>query len=195
MAGIKAAPLLHAEDLNCRYVFDLVYNPLETPLLRAARQRGINVITGVEMFVQQGARQFEIWTGKPAPEEEMLRVVLHQLRQNAEAAGEAAPSSPATAAAHPEAHAEPAPISPSAPANGTKATAHKAVAAATTPVAAPKKAAKSVPAPAKKPLAKAPAPAPAKSASKSNAAKEPAKAAGSKASPKAPAKKHAAARK
>ncbi len=36
------------------------------------------------MFVQQGARQFEIWTGKPAPEEEMLRVVLHALRQQAE---------------------------------------------------------------------------------------------------------------
>ena len=36
------------------------------------------------MFVQQGARQFEIWTGKPAPEEEMLRVVLHALKQAAE---------------------------------------------------------------------------------------------------------------
>jgi 3-dehydroquinate dehydratase/shikimate dehydrogenase len=38
------------------------------------------------MFVQQGARQFEIFTGKPAPEEEMLRVVIHALRQQAEAA-------------------------------------------------------------------------------------------------------------
>jgi 3-dehydroquinate dehydratase / shikimate dehydrogenase len=38
--------------------------------------------------VQQGARQFEIWTGKPAPEEEMLRVVIHALRQQAEAVGE-----------------------------------------------------------------------------------------------------------
>jgi 3-dehydroquinate dehydratase/shikimate dehydrogenase len=36
------------------------------------------------MFVQQGARQFEIWTGKPAPEEEMLRVVVHALRPAAE---------------------------------------------------------------------------------------------------------------
>jgi 3-dehydroquinate dehydratase/shikimate dehydrogenase len=33
------------------------------------------------MFVQQGARQFEIWTGKPAPENEMLRVVEHELRR------------------------------------------------------------------------------------------------------------------
>jgi 3-dehydroquinate dehydratase/shikimate dehydrogenase len=46
-----------------------------------AREKGLPVITGVEMFVHQGARQFEIWTGKPAPEEEMLRVVIHALRQ------------------------------------------------------------------------------------------------------------------
>jgi 3-dehydroquinate dehydratase/shikimate dehydrogenase len=35
------------------------------------------------MFVQQGARQFEIWTGKPAPEAEMLRVVELALRKRA----------------------------------------------------------------------------------------------------------------
>jgi 3-dehydroquinate dehydratase/shikimate dehydrogenase len=77
--------ILQPNEINARLVFDLVYNPIETPLLRMARQKGITVITGVEMFVQQGARQFEIWTGKPAPEEEMLRVVLHSLRQNVEA--------------------------------------------------------------------------------------------------------------
>ena len=86
MAGIKGAQLLEAKDLNTKLVFDLVYNPVETPLLRLARQQGIPVITGIEMFVQQGARQFEIWTGKPAPEEEMLRVVIHALRQQAEPA-------------------------------------------------------------------------------------------------------------
>jgi 3-dehydroquinate dehydratase / shikimate dehydrogenase len=86
MTGIKAAPMLEAKDLNTKLVFDLVYNPLETPLLRMARQKGIAIITGIEMFVQQGARQFEIFTGKPAPEEEMLRVVIHALRQQAEAA-------------------------------------------------------------------------------------------------------------
>ncbi|HMF52893.1 MAG TPA: shikimate dehydrogenase, partial [Edaphobacter sp.] len=85
MAGQKATPLLEAKDLNTKLVFDLVYNPIETPLIRLARQQGIPFITGIEMFVQQGARQFEIWTGKPAPEEEMLRVVIHTLRQQAEA--------------------------------------------------------------------------------------------------------------
>ncbi len=81
----KGNQLLEAKDLNTKLVFDLVYNPLETPLLRMARQKGIPIITGIEMFVQQGARQFEIFTGKPAPEEEMLRVVIHALRQQAEA--------------------------------------------------------------------------------------------------------------
>lgn len=97
MAGQKGAQILEAKDLNTKLVFDLVYNPLETPLLRMARQQNISIITGVEMFVHQGARQFEIWTGKPAPEEEMLRVVIHALRQQAEAASEAA--EPATKAA------------------------------------------------------------------------------------------------
>ncbi|WP_433969169.1 shikimate dehydrogenase [Tunturiibacter gelidiferens] len=88
MTGIKGAPILEAVDLNTKLVFDLVYNPLETPLLRLARQQSIPIITGIEMFVQQGARQFEIFTGKPAPEEEMLRVVIHALRQQAESATE-----------------------------------------------------------------------------------------------------------
>ncbi len=84
MAGNKAPQILEPQHLQARLVFDLVYNPLETPLIRMARQKSIPIITGVEMFVQQGARQFEIFTGKPAPEEEMFRVVLHALRQNAE---------------------------------------------------------------------------------------------------------------
>ncbi|HEY8997204.1 MAG TPA: shikimate dehydrogenase, partial [Edaphobacter sp.] len=86
MAGMKGTSLIEAKDLNTKLVFDLVYNPIETPLIRMARQKNIPFITGVEMFVQQGARQFEIWTGKPAPEEEMLRVVIHALRLQAEAA-------------------------------------------------------------------------------------------------------------
>jgi 3-dehydroquinate dehydratase/shikimate dehydrogenase len=61
-----------------------------------ARQKGIAVISGVEMFVQQGARQFEIWTGKPAPEEEMLRMVVHSLKQSAENASAETTPGPAT---------------------------------------------------------------------------------------------------
>ena len=81
MAGGKEPLPLAAEELNADLVFDLVYNPMETPLLKLARSRGIAVITGAEMFVQQGARQFEIWTGKTAPETEMRRVVERELRR------------------------------------------------------------------------------------------------------------------
>ena len=69
------------KELNAGLVFDLVYNPLETPLIKLAKERGIPVVGGLEMFVQQGARQFEIWTGKPAPEAEMMRVVELELRR------------------------------------------------------------------------------------------------------------------
>jgi 3-dehydroquinate dehydratase/shikimate dehydrogenase len=128
MTGIKAPQLLEAKDLNTKLVFDLVYNPIETPLLRLARQKGIPIITGIEMFVQQGARQFEIFTGKPAPEEEMLRVVIHSLRQQAEAAPhteaepKAAPTAKAKAPAAKAPAAKKAPVAKKAPAGKAKKT-------------------------------------------------------------------------
>jgi 3-dehydroquinate dehydratase/shikimate dehydrogenase len=81
MTGSKQALPIKENELNAGLVFDMVYNPLQTPLLKLAAERGIPVVTGMEMFVQQGARQFEIWTGKPAPEAEMLRVVELELRR------------------------------------------------------------------------------------------------------------------
>jgi 3-dehydroquinate dehydratase/shikimate dehydrogenase len=81
MTGIKQLLPIKESDLNASLVFDLVYTPIETPLLKLAKARGLAVISGLEMFVQQGARQFEIWTGKPAPENEMLRVVELELRR------------------------------------------------------------------------------------------------------------------
>jgi 3-dehydroquinate dehydratase/shikimate dehydrogenase len=81
MAGAKQALPIEEDELNAGLVFDMVYNPLETPLLKLAAERGIPVVTGLEMFVQQGARQFEIWTGKPAPQAEMQRVVELELRR------------------------------------------------------------------------------------------------------------------
>jgi len=83
MTGNKQQTWLEPNEINARFVFDMVYDPLETPLLRMAKQKGSQVITGAEMFVHQGAEQFQIWTGKPAPREEMMRVVLHALQQRA----------------------------------------------------------------------------------------------------------------
>jgi 3-dehydroquinate dehydratase/shikimate dehydrogenase len=81
MKGNKQTLPIAENELNASLVFDMVYNPIETPLLKLAHSRGIAVVSGLEMFVQQGARQFEIWTGKPAPENEMLRVVEQELRR------------------------------------------------------------------------------------------------------------------
>lgn len=81
MSGIKQQLPIAEDELNANMVFDMIYNPLETPLIKLAVSRGIATISGIEMFVQQGARQFEIWTGKPAPEADMQRVVEHALQK------------------------------------------------------------------------------------------------------------------
>jgi len=60
-------------------VFDIVYTPLETKLIAGAKSRGLTVISGVEMFVNQAALQFERFSGVDAPVEVMRRVVLEHL--------------------------------------------------------------------------------------------------------------------
>ena len=72
---------LHENEINAKYVFDMVYDPPETRFLKAAKARGAQIIPGIEMFVHQAARQFEIWTGKPAPWDDMLRVVTIALQE------------------------------------------------------------------------------------------------------------------
>jgi len=57
-------------------VMDIVYNPLRTRLLKVAQEMGCTTINGVEMFVYQGACQFELWTGKKAPVDLMRKTVL-----------------------------------------------------------------------------------------------------------------------
>lgn len=66
---------LEANELNCRLVFDTIYRPRKTRLLQLAERRGIETVSGVEMFVAQGTAQFEIWTGKRAPANAMRRAV------------------------------------------------------------------------------------------------------------------------
>lgn len=76
---------LKENEIQAKVVFDMVYDPVETPLLKIARAKGLAVIPGVEMFVHQAARQFEIWTGKPAPADDMLRAVTIALQERASA--------------------------------------------------------------------------------------------------------------
>jgi shikimate dehydrogenase len=61
-------------------VFDAVYNPLETTLLRHANASACVTVSGVEMFVEQGARQFKLYTGKEAPVDTMRSAVLQELQ-------------------------------------------------------------------------------------------------------------------
>ena len=70
---------LFPSKIPAEIVFDLVYNPLETALLRHAAAEGKEAISGIEMFVEQAAAQFRIWTGMDAPVEAMRRAVLEDL--------------------------------------------------------------------------------------------------------------------
>ena len=69
-AGLKASeplPIDIAALPPPRACYDMIYNPAETPLLAAARARGIPAANGLSMLVHQGARALEIWTGRPVP--------------------------------------------------------------------------------------------------------------------------------
>ena len=69
MAGFPALPLDLALMAPEALVYDLVYDPLETPLLRAARERGLRVIDGLAMLVAQAAEAFELFFAARAPRE------------------------------------------------------------------------------------------------------------------------------
>ena len=66
-------------NIPAKLVFDMVYNPMETLLLRRAREQGKTVIPGLEMFLEQAALQFEIWTGESAPRSVMGKAALEAL--------------------------------------------------------------------------------------------------------------------
>ncbi|HKW64310.1 MAG TPA: shikimate dehydrogenase [Candidatus Acidoferrum sp.] len=71
---------LSSRELQCRIVMDLIYRPERTKLLEIAAKKGIATVSGVNMFLAQGFAQWEIWTGRRAPEAAMRRAVLSALR-------------------------------------------------------------------------------------------------------------------
>jgi shikimate dehydrogenase len=67
-------------------VYDIVYNPIETRLLKEAAAAGCKTISGLDMFVGQGALAFELWTGQKAPVELMkkeAKTLLEKSQQKA----------------------------------------------------------------------------------------------------------------
>ncbi len=89
MRGQPTGPLpLGADELKgVQVVFEMVYRPAQTPLTHLARSLGIEVIHGLEMFTCQGMRQWELWTGRPAPAAAMGRA-LNDARAREDAAGQ-----------------------------------------------------------------------------------------------------------
>jgi len=76
-----ASPLSADEIPSTALVYDLVYNPMLTPLLRAAERAGAKTLGGISMLVYQGAASFEIWLERPAPVEVMMDAALAAMRE------------------------------------------------------------------------------------------------------------------
>jgi 3-dehydroquinate dehydratase/shikimate dehydrogenase len=66
-------------EIPADVVFDMVYNPLETVLIQRAKDQGKSVIPGLQMFIEQAVKQFEIWTGETAPRAVMEKAALEAL--------------------------------------------------------------------------------------------------------------------
>ena len=72
---------LNADSLhNVQLVYDLIYNPLETQLLKDAKAAGCQTLGGMAMLLGQAAEQFRLWTGEDAPLDVMARAVRYSAR-------------------------------------------------------------------------------------------------------------------
>ena len=59
----------------------MVYNPLDTPLLQAAKLAGATTISGIEMLIGQAERAFTLWTGIPMPTSAVRKALLQEIEQ------------------------------------------------------------------------------------------------------------------
>ena len=75
----NGTPLFSEQIPSTVLVNDLVYNPLDTPLLREAAKAGASTLSGIHMLVYQGAASFEMWTGREAPVKVMLEAATQAM--------------------------------------------------------------------------------------------------------------------
>ena len=61
-------------------VFDVVYNPLKTKFMQIAEKKGVRTLNGLRMFVEQGAKSFELWTGEEFPKEKIFKTLTNYLK-------------------------------------------------------------------------------------------------------------------
>lgn len=74
-------PIVEEALKNCARVYDLVYNPIATPLLDAAHKLGIPIISGLEMLISQAAEQLKLWTRLEPPVDLMRSAAYKALSQ------------------------------------------------------------------------------------------------------------------
>lgn len=70
-----SATTIQESFMKGQIVFDVVYNPVKTKLLKLAESQGATIITGLKMFVEQGAKSFELWTGEQMDKEKVYRAI------------------------------------------------------------------------------------------------------------------------
>ncbi len=72
--------LFTSDDLaGIKFVYDLVTNSVDTPIIREAKKAGIPCLGGLEMLIAQGAKQFEIWTGREAPVDVIRSLIISRM--------------------------------------------------------------------------------------------------------------------
>jgi shikimate dehydrogenase len=76
---IDVSPVPAEALSNFTWVMDMIYNPLRTRLLTDAESTGCGIISGLAMFVSQGAEQIQIWTGRTPPFEYMMDITTREL--------------------------------------------------------------------------------------------------------------------
>jgi 3-dehydroquinate dehydratase / shikimate dehydrogenase len=91
MHPLTDATPVPASHLGGRFVYDLIYNPGDTRLLREARESGLETLGGLDMLVAQAEAQFEIWTGQP-PAPGVMRAAAGQQLRTLGAAEQTAPT-------------------------------------------------------------------------------------------------------
>jgi 3-dehydroquinate dehydratase/shikimate dehydrogenase len=79
--NVDESPLADSVLREGMVVFETIYNPLETLLVKQAERAGCQVVDGAGMFVEQAALQFEAWTGRSAPRELMRQAVVARLAE------------------------------------------------------------------------------------------------------------------
>lgn len=79
---VDDSPTTIAESFNQKQiVFDMIYNPLTTKFLQIAASKGAKTINGLTMFVEQGAKSFELWTGEEMPVNKIKATIKSYLEQ------------------------------------------------------------------------------------------------------------------